>query len=165
MATTLDLQQPLIDKFTPTPLDQLAQLPIDPSGLLAHTMPQSTGAESVNDGVYDRQGALQLEPGDPVHLEALFESVGLQQAVETGEVRVYQTPDSDSANRIVADYARSTHPAGAGITGMPKARCFKETLASWCVAAADRYAFVAQSTQETDLHQKMAAQYRMLTGT
>lgn len=164
VATTLDLQQPLIDQFTPTPPDQLAQLPIDPSGLLARTIPQSAGSESVNDGVYDRQGALQLEPDNPVHLDALFKSVGLQQAAETPEVRVYQTPDSDSAKRIVADYAASTDPAGAGITGMPNAHCFKETLASWCVAAAENYAFIAQSAQEADLHQKMAAEYRMLTG-
>ncbi len=39
IATTLELQQPLIDKYTPTPVDQLAQLPIDPDGLLAHTVP------------------------------------------------------------------------------------------------------------------------------
>ena len=164
IATTLDLQQPMIDKFTATPLDQLAQLPIDPSGLFARTLPQSTGDETVNDGVYDPRGALQLELGNPVHLQALFQSVGLQQAVETAEVRVYQTPDAEAAHRVVADYAGSPDPAAARITGMPQAKCFKEALGWWCVAAAERYAFVSQSPQEIDLHQRMSAQYRMLTG-
>lgn len=164
IATALDLQQTLIDKFAPTPVDQLNQLPIDPDGLLAHTLPPSAGNETVRDGVYDAQGGLHLEPGDPVHLQALFRSVGLQQAVELDEIRVYQTPDPDSANRIVADYAKNDDPAIGAIPGMPKAKCFKETLGKWCVAPAQRYAFLVQATQETELHQKMAAQYRMLTG-
>lgn len=164
IATTLDLQQPLIDKFQPTPLDQLPQLPRDPDGLLARTLPESAGYHTVNDGVYDPHGALHVEPGDPVHLQALFGSVGLQRAVETSEVRIYQTPEVESANRVVADYAKSDDPAGPGITGMPKARCFTEALGQWCVAPAERYVFVVQAAHETELHQKMAAQYRMLTG-
>lgn len=164
VVTALDLQEPLIDKFTPTPVDQLAQLPIDPSGLLARTLPPSTGSETVNDGDYDAHGALHVEPGDPVHLQALFTSAGIQQAAETAEARVYQAPDPAGANRIVADYAVSQDPAAPGVSGMPKAKCFTEKLGSWCVGAADRYAFFAQSAQLPDLHQRMAAQYRLLTG-
>jgi hypothetical protein len=162
VATTLDLQQPLIDTFKPTPYDQLAQLPLDPNGLLAHTLPPRSENETVNDGVYDAHGALHLEPDDPVHLQALFKSVGLQQAAELIEQRVYQTPDAESAARIVADMSGPRRVGG--ITGMPKANCFTETLASWCIAGADRYAYFIQNEQEAALHQMMAAQYRMLTG-
>lgn len=162
IATTLDLQQPLIDKFKPTPYDQLAQLPLDPDGLLARTLPKRSENEVVSDGVYDAHGALHLEPDDAVHMQALFKSVGVQQVAEVAELRVYQTPDAGSAARIVADYS-GPHRIG-GISGMPKAKCFTETLAFWCVAGADRYAYFIQNEQETALHQMMAAQYRMLTG-
>jgi hypothetical protein len=161
IATALDLQQPLTDTFKPTPPDQLAQLPLDPTGLLAHALAPRPENETNSDGFYDPHGALHLATGDPVHQQALFKSAGAQQVAYSAETRVYQTPDAASAARLVADMS-GPQQAG-GITGMPKAKCFTETLAFWCVAAADRYAYEIQNEQETALHQMMAAQYRMLT--
>jgi hypothetical protein len=162
IATALDLQQPLVDKFKPTPPDQMAQLPLDPDGLMARTVAPRPENESIDDGIYDAHGALHLATDDPVHLAALFKSAGVQQVSYVLETRVYQTPDAGSAARIVAD---ETGPRQVGgISGMPKAKCFNETLAYWCVARADRYAYEMQNEQENALHQMMAAQYRMLTG-
>ena len=162
IATTLDLQQQLIDKFKPTPRDQLAQLPLDPDGLMAHTVAPRQENESISDGIYDAHGALHLATGDPVHLAALFKSANVQQVSYVLETSVYQTPDAAAAARIVAD---ETGPQQVGgISGMPKAKCFNETLAYWCVSRADRYAYEMQNEQEHALHQMMAAQYRMLTG-
>lgn len=162
IATALDLQQPLVDSFKPTPFDKLAQLPLDPDGLLARTLPPRSENETINDGIYDQHGALHLETDNPLHRQALFKSAGVQQVADFVELRVYQTPDPGSAARIVADMT-DPHRV-AGVTGMPKAKCFTETLAFWCVAAADRYAYFIQNEQEAALHQMMAAQYRMLTG-
>jgi hypothetical protein len=162
IATTLDLQQPLVDKFKPTPPDQMAQLPLDPDGLMAHTVAPRQENESISDGIYDAHGALHLATGDPVHLAALFKSAGVQQVSYVLETRVYQTPDTASAARLVADETGPNQVGG--ISGMPKAKCFNETLGYWCVARADRYAFEMQNEQEHALHQMMAAQYRMLTG-
>lgn len=162
IATALDLQQPLVDKFKPTPPDQMAQLPLDPDGLMAHTVAPRSENESISDGVYDAHGALHLAPDDPVHLGALFKSAAVQQVAWVVETRVYQTPDSGSAARLVADMT-GPHQVGR-ISGMPNAKCFNETLAYWCVARADRYAYQMQNEQEHALHQMMAAQYRMLTG-
>ncbi len=162
IATTLDLQEPLMDTFKPTPPDQMAQLPLDPDGLMARTVPPRHENESINDGIYDAHGALHLAADDPVHLQALFKSAGVQQVAYVLETRVYQTPDAGAAARIVADMS-GPHQVG-GISGMPKAKCFNETLGYWCVARADRYAYEMQNEQENALHQMMAAQYRMLTG-
>lgn len=162
IATALDLQQPLVDKFKPTPPDQVAALPLDPDGLLARTVAPRSENESVSDGVYDAHGALHLAPDDPVHLAAMFKSAGVQQVAWVLETRVYQTPDAGAAARLVADMT-GPHQVG-GISGMPKAKCFNETLAYWCVASADRYAYQMQNEQEHALHQMMAAQYRMLAG-
>ncbi|OJZ65774.1 hypothetical protein BRW65_27940 [Mycobacterium paraffinicum] len=162
IATTLDLQQPLIDAFKPTPPDRMAQLPLDPDGLMAHTVAPRQENESINDGIYDAHGALHLEADDPVRLQALFKSANVQEVAYVLETRVYQTPDGGAAARIVADMS-GPHQVG-GISGMPKAKCFNETLGYWCVARADRYAYEMQNEQENALHQMMAAQYRMLTG-
>lgn len=162
IATALDLQQPLIDGFRPTPPDQIAHLPLDPDGLMSRTVPPRQENESINDGIYDAHGALLLEAGDPVHLQALFKSANVQQVAYVLETRVYQTPDTGAAARIVADMTGPQQVGG--ISGMPKAKCFNETLGYWCVARADRYAYEMQSEQENALHQMMAAQYRLLTG-
>lgn len=162
IATTLDLQQPQVDQFKPTPPDQMAQLPLDPDGLMARTVAPRSENESISDGVYDAHGALHLAPEDPVHLRALFKSAGVQQVAWVLETRVYQTPDAGAAARLVADMTGPQQVGG--ISGMPKAKCFNETLGYWCVARADRYAYQMQNEQEHALHQMMAAQYRMLTG-
>lgn len=162
IATTLDLQQQAVDTFKPTPPDQMAQLPVDPDGLLARTVAPRQENESISDGIYDAHGALHLTTEDPLHLAALFKSAGVQQVANVLETRVYQTPDAGAAARLVADMT-GPHQVG-GISGMPKAKCFNETLGYWCVARADRYAFEMQNEQERALHQMMAAQYRLLTG-
>lgn len=162
IATTLDLQQPAVDKFKPTAPDQMAQVPLDPGGLMARTVAPRQENESISDGIYDAHGALHLATGDPVHLSALFKSAGVQQVAEVLETRVYQTPDTGSAARIVDDMTGPNRVGG--ISGMPKAKCFNETLGYWCVARGDRYAFEMQNEQEHALHQMMAAQYRLLTG-
>ncbi|WP_186244498.1 DUF7373 family lipoprotein [Mycobacterium simulans] len=166
IATTLELQQPLIDKYTPPPVDQLAQLPIDPDGLLAHTVPPAQDNQTVEDGVYDQLGIRHYQD-DPARTQALFKSVGLQQASYSVTASVYQTVDTDSARRVVAELAAqaaNTLKPATGVAGMPHAKCFQAPLAFWCVASADRYAFDAQSQHEADVHQIIAAQYRILTG-
>lgn len=168
IATTVELQQPLIDKFTPTPLDQLPQLALDPDGLLAHTLPPATDNQTVEDGVYDRLGILHFQ-SSPARAQALLKSVGLQQGSYTATTKVFQTGNAASAGRIADDFAsraidaNHTRPA-AGVAGMPGATCFQEPLGYWCIAAADRYAYLVQSQHEADVHQMTSAQYRILTG-
>lgn len=129
---------------------------------MAHTVAPRQENESISDRIYDAHGALHLATGNPVHLAAMFNSAGVQQVSYVLETRVYQTPDTASAARLVADETGPNQVGG--ISGMPKAKCFNETLGYWCVARADRYAFEMQNEQEHTLHQMMAAQYRMLTG-
>ena len=106
---------------------------------------------------------------NPPHGQALFKSVGLQQASYTGDVTVYQAGDSDAAARIEADFATEAvkfnklRPA-PGVPGMPAAKCFAKQVGFYCVAGADKYAFEVQSVHEDETHQRVAAEYRMLTG-
>lgn len=172
IATALDQQAPLIDQFKPTPIDQLKDLPIDPDGVLAHTL-----APDDSDGiVYPPQAQLHLD-SDPVGSQKLFNDAHLQQ-VAKGRVNVYATPDAASAQKIVngfADYVAKNGMASmkfgpaAEIKGLPGSKCLthKGTTGNdsmfYCLVVADRYAIEVSAAQERDAHQQVSAQYLMLT--
>jgi len=68
-AHTLDLQLPLIDAFSLTAPDQFAALPLDPTGLVARTLPLPPDqATSTSGAAYPPAGALHLED-DPVEAD------------------------------------------------------------------------------------------------
>ncbi len=55
---TLDLQGPLIDKFQPTDPDQFLSLPLDPTGLVARTLPVPPAqATTMSNAAFDRAAA------------------------------------------------------------------------------------------------------------
>ena len=168
----LDKQVPLIDRFQPTPVDALAALPIDPEGLLARTLPRPPddplryGA----DGVYDAHSQLHFD-GAPARTKGVFDDAGLQ-TVAVGRANVYQTPDAASAAKIVDGFTAEMTDGGyvpaPGVTGLPDAKCLTRKghdIVFYCVAVADRYTIEVSASQERDVHQRVAAQYLMLTAT
>lgn len=167
VATTLDKQGPVIDQFEPTAIDQLKDLPIDPDGLLARTLPP----EKENGAIYGPVTQLHFD-NEPLRSKTLFDDAHLQQ-VATGRVQVYQTPDNASAQKIVDGFAAESADhemtPSAGVKGLPAAKCLihkgsKVTGNSfYCVAAADRYTIEVSAVQELDAHQLVSAQYLMLT--
>ncbi|OHV03783.1 DUF7373 family lipoprotein [Mycobacterium talmoniae] len=177
IATTLDKQGPLIDQFQPTPVDQLANLPIDPDGLLIRTLPPEAQEMTVNNGVYQPHAELHFH-ADPPRSHTLFDATHLQLATQ-GKASVYQTPDAASAQKIVDGFAAEAAEEGlggggkyvpaAGIKGMPGAKCLmSEDRTSgrtffYCLAVAGRYAIEASAVQQLAAHQLVSAQYLMLT--
>lgn len=180
----LDSQQRSLAAFVPTDPAKRAALPMDPTGeLLSRTLTGPDNAVPFIVGVWDPKGWLHFED-DPVTAGALFDAAGLE-AVAQRLTTVYQTHNSDGAARIVdqfaADMSTTTDVApAAGVPGLPSAKCFVRNVGAqpptsaatmrrvaWrykCVARADRYAFTAFSNDDTDVHQQMAAQYRILAG-
>jgi len=62
-ANMLDIQAPRIDQFAPTDPAQLADLPVDPSGLLARTLPPPQGEDPVPAaGVYQQRAERTSKP-------------------------------------------------------------------------------------------------------
>ncbi|MFZ0903969.1 MAG: hypothetical protein WAN71_08850 [Mycobacterium sp.] len=170
IARVLDLQGPLIDRFQPTPADQFASLPADPTGLLARTVPGNLKEGAV----LEPHAALHYRP-NPIAAQQMFTSAGVQH-VAVNRSTVYETVDSTGANRVVEGLVRMDVPgygykSAAGINGLPSARCFElgqkpngnTDIRYMCVAAADRYAIRVTAAQERDAHQVVAAQYLMLT--
>lgn len=172
VARMLDRQGPLIDTFTPTPIDQLACLPIDPSGLAARILgdPRPPVVD-VGPVAYEPRAWLHFER-NPLRAHALFTAAGLQMA-GYGFTHVYQTRDAGSARMIVDAFAAELTEDGyvpaVGIAGMPEAKCLVwrdadlDETSVFCLAVADRYAFTVTHDNETKAHQMAVAQYLMLT--
>ncbi len=181
---TLDQQEPLIDRFTPTDQAKLAELPKDPTGqLLARTLWAPDNSAPFMVGIWDATAWLHFED-DPVEAAALFASAKVE-TVAQRLATIYQTHDPGGAAQLVEQFARDmratdgVHPITA-ITGFRGAQCFARANADpepnaplsflrvyWpfkCVARAGRYAFTAFSGNEQDVKQQMAAQYRILAG-
>jgi hypothetical protein len=164
----------LIDSFVPTDPAQFATLPLDPTGLLARTLPLKPGQGStMSDADYDRAGALQLED-DPVTAAAAFDAAGVD-AVSASQTTVYQAADAGRAQQLsgaLADAAakRAGTAGAAAVPGLTQSHCVSLNDAGGivtkysCLVAADRYALKAVARQLVNAQQQLAAQYRMLLG-
>jgi hypothetical protein len=173
-ARTLDLQIPLIDKFSPTAPAQFAALPRDPTGLVARTLPlPSDQATSTSDAAYEIAGALHFE-ANPVQIGPALTAAGVD-FVSTSQTTVYQAKDAPTAQTLSQTYsdtaaATTAAQAAAPVPGLPQSRCTRVAGANglvpryWCLATAGRYAIKAVARQLDTAQQQIAAQYRMLTG-
>lgn len=165
VAKTLDLQGPLIDQFKATDMARFPDLPIDPTGLLAKTLPISTSdATLVQRTTYERRGALHFQT-DPVTSTETFDRTGTD-LMSSATTTVYETRDEAGARLTVdafsAELAASAEAADA-VQGLPDSSCFAlKAGGSYCVAAAGRYVIEANAVQLADTHQRVAAQYVML---
>jgi hypothetical protein len=173
IARTLDLQSPRIDQFVPTDPSRIASLPVDPSGLLAHTLPVSSDEYTPGIGVYSPQAALHFQT-DPVKSAPLFAAAAVE-SVSQNRTMVYQAKDSAGATEIVDQLVADEAAAGAtpaeGVAGLPNARCLDRgadiprTQSRFdCYAHAGRYAFKASALKAQDAREQTAAQYLMLNG-
>lgn len=161
-----------IDEFSPTPVDELADLPIDPTGLLARTLPfgeinfNMVGAVGNS---YDAAGALHFQM-DPIAAEQVWDETGMDEWT-LGGAAVYQTRDSDAAAELLAvevDLLTELSDGAADpVPHLGENYCFvlKGTLSNTysCYATADRYLIETSAAQLPDAHQQAAAQYLMLT--
>lgn len=170
IAAALNRQVPLIDQFTPTDPAAIADLPVDPTGLLARTLPvKAEDASVLQRTVYEPRGALHLQP-DPVAASTLFADSGLTR-LASGGADVYEARD-DRAAGALADglWARvsSTGKPAAAVEHLPGSRCVDVSVGSQahfvCLVAAGRFVAETQSAHLRDAHQQLAAQYVMLMG-
>ncbi|MFE3222544.1 hypothetical protein [Nocardia sp. NPDC059228] len=155
--------------FQPTPKDKLADLPLDPQGIIRMTLIRPAGDSTAFafDGTLDAHGALH-PADDPNTTRALFDKTGVD-LVSYGAGQVVRTRDSAAAATYVTDkgsakFQRPVDPP----SGLPGARCVeyhgpsKNEFPFRCLAAYGRYAAEVWSTQKQDVYQRISAQYAML---
>jgi hypothetical protein len=173
-ARTIDRQIPLIDTFAPTDADQFAALPLDPTGLVARTLPlPADQATPMSGAAYETAGALHLED-DPVQVGPALTAAGVD-FVSVNLAALYQAKDPAGAQTLAdaySDIAAKTPAAQAvsPVPGFPQSRCTRVAGSNglvphyWCLAAAGRYTIKTVARQLDNAQQQMAAQYRILTG-
>jgi hypothetical protein len=165
VAKAIDLQVPAIDDFRATDLAEFADISIDPTGLLARTLPVSEqDAAGAQNATYEQRGALHFQ-SDPTRSARLFSETETD-LVAMAKTNVYQTKDAEGAAGIVdgfyAELEPTSKPANP-VKNMPDSRCLLlEDKAAYCLATADRYAIETSGPNLLDTQQQVAAQYVML---
>jgi len=165
VANTLMLQGVVIDQFSATEPADFADITVDPTGLLARTIPMPAQEATLTQNArFGKRGALHFQ-NDPIRSGALFDRVvmDLQARAKTN---VYRSADHDAAVLIVEEFNSQAQSAGGdavdGVEFMPDSRCVQADDGFYCVAPAGRFAIEAHSKSLVDAHQQVAAQYRLL---
>jgi hypothetical protein len=165
VAKTVELQGPTIDKFRATDPSEFADISLDPTGLLARTLPVSgKEATPIQNATYEQRGALQFQ-SDPARSAKLFSDTATD-LVAMAKTNVYQTKDAASAKQIVDGFFAELQPTSQPakpVTNLPDSRCLQlQDKTFYCLGAADRYAIETTSQNLLDAQQQVAAQYAML---
>jgi hypothetical protein len=165
VAKTIDLQGPTIDKFRATDPSEFADISLDPTGLLARTIPvPENEATTIQNTTYEQRGALHFQ-NDPARSATLFSETETD-LVAMAKTNVYQTKDSESAARIVDGFYAELQPTSQPakpVNNLPDSRCLQlEDQGFYCLGAVDRYAIETTSKNLLDAQQQVAAQYAML---
>ncbi len=173
-----DKQIEMLKSYSPTPVDKIGSLPIDVDGLLSRTMPPTKeelpAKGSDPTGVYPKRAALHPE-SHPDLARAAYDDAGLDYLTVSGRTFVYRTRDHDSTTRLIAalrplvavdeNYVKVDSPPN-----MPIAQCFGAkpgSSSAWehppvCWFAVDRHVAQVYGRNVQDLHQRTAAQYKLL---
>ena len=165
VAKTIDLQGPAIDQFRATDVSEFTDISLDPTGLLARTLPvPEKEASTAQNTTYEQRGALQFQ-SDPSRSAKLFSETGTD-LVAMAKTNVYQTKDPASAAKIVAGFFAELQPTSQPakpVNNLQDSRCLQlEDKTFYCLGAADRYAIETSSDKLLDAQQQVAAQYAML---
>ncbi|MFI6775598.1 hypothetical protein [Nocardia sp. NPDC050412] len=161
--------------YSPTPVDQIASLPMDVDGLLGRTLPLEERQKSVSgiDRTVLMPGHVALHSENfPALAKAAYDDAGVDLVAYAGE-KVYRTRDSSSTVRLIAamidQKADKYRPVDAP-PNMPDAKCFDVkdkkspslTYPPVCYLAYDRYVARVVGTNVQEAYQKAAAQYKLL---
>ncbi|MDT5064845.1 MAG: hypothetical protein QOK02_1000 [Mycobacterium sp.] len=164
VAKAIDAQGPSIDRFKAADPSALAAVPLDPTGLLAKTLPTANGAAAKN-AVYDIRGAAHFQT-DPIASTKLFTNTGVSE-VAMAKTNVYQAKDEAGARAITDSFGMEVTAEGTKtadpVPALPNSHCMGFPKGFYCVAPAGRYAIEARGEQLRDVQQQVAAQYVILT--
>jgi hypothetical protein len=165
VAKAIDAQGPVIDQFKPADPGALADVPLDPTGLLAKTLPTAVGTSNSKNAVYGVRGAMHFQ-SNPVASTTLFKDTGVTE-VAMGKTNVYQAKDANAAVLVTNAFGKEISAGGTQaanpVPALPASRCQAFPKGFYCVAPAGRYAIEAQGEQLVDVQQQVAAQYVILT--
>ncbi|MET3804808.1 hypothetical protein ABIB25_001804 [Nakamurella sp. UYEF19] len=156
--------------FVPTAPAAIMALPVDPDGLLAHTLPNTGDNATVFDGSISAAGQLHYD-NDPAGTKQIFATAGVD-LVADGRASVYRAASTTGADLVRDDFVAYVQKTQTGMqpfaltATVPSAKCLQQALNSvyYCVGTQGRYAFEISAKSESDLNAAMSAQYQLLAG-
>ncbi|MEV6273863.1 hypothetical protein [Nocardia sp. NPDC051832] len=175
----LDAQIPLLSKFVPTPAAELSRIPLDPFGVMGRTLPGNPESQfrPEPDSFYTGRGALTVFSRPSPDTLSELERAELE-TVSFGSAVVFRSRTARGADALWDSWKLSKDigenqklvapPSGLEDT----AECLAEYAGSGesqtlighlCILRVDRHVVQARSKQLPDLHQRIAAQYALLT--
>ena len=181
VATTFDKEIAALDRFQPTPVNQIGKLSKDPDGLLGRLVDLTPGTEpSLSKSVasYGPNGAAttqnERQMKDRVYENAGVDRLAIWLDPKLGGSSIFRARDRDAAVKLM-DALVSTdddidHPID-GVRGLPDAKCFEQKQSTYkdapglrfeCYVTYDRYVAGVASGDEADVRQRAAAQYALL---
>lgn len=172
--TALDKQMAGLGDFAPTPMDKLAQLPLDTPGLVARTLPGLSNRDPQAIGLFGRRAAVGFMDNPAKDLKVLTEN-NLEWMSRGLLTNVYQFRDAAGARAVADTWAKDMgtkkYTRAGAVNGLPSARCFAspkddngDPTTYYCLLATDRYLIeVPGVADETEAHQRLAAQYLMVS--
>jgi hypothetical protein len=178
VAKILDIEVPLLDKFTPTPVDKLTTLPVDVDDLESKVL--VTPGADLEVGEYSNFGAhggLHFQP-DKHYKDKLLQNAGLERLVtDNGFPALFMVRDEKAATDLVPLWNAALKDSldgkdFAAKTGIPGALCVQADKAETSDAAAEtdyictfayqNYMAMVQSDDAADVARRVAAQYSLL---
>ncbi|MEU7631942.1 hypothetical protein AB0C34_18420 [Nocardia sp. NPDC049220] len=171
---TLVAQVAQLGKFTPTPTDQLSALKVDPDGLLARVVAdrKSRAPAPATFAVYGAGHTVHRADDESVHLR-LIEDAGVDHTAVVDDSYVARTRDAAAAQKLVTGLLNNEdahYDALGAPKDVPGAKCLQlnskgnpqREYRYRCYVAYKRYVGVVTSDKETDVRQKVAAEYALL---
>ncbi|SIH34098.1 Uncharacterised protein [Mycobacteroides abscessus subsp. abscessus] len=167
----MDKQGPQIDQFQPSDPARFAELPIDPTGLLARVLPVSDDDRVVTQRkTYDARGWLLFDSA-PIQTNALFSDPAVSvDLVAVEGATVYRAKDSAGAVKLLqgfVDEVGKEQPPQKPVERvqfLTSSRCFEigDATMFHCLASYDRYLIETSGKFLRDVQQKIGAQVRLL---
>lgn len=189
-ASVLTAQLPKLDAFTPSPPDRLADLPLDPDGMLSRMVPMRPGQwiyptlsrrenyiNEVSVAIGMRiVGGIVLGPGGVDHeMRSDRITFGIERRAVVGLEGLYRLGDAGAARRYFDEITKTTTSsdgetpptAVAGPAGVPDAWCYLVEFQGTppfnrCYLLEGKYVATVIGPDETFVQRRAAAQYALL---
>ncbi|MBF6212506.1 hypothetical protein IU433_18850 [Nocardia puris] len=180
VGTTIERQKARLDETTPTPLDDVLDLPLDPDSIMWRALPEAPDYSDpfIGDddfGVYSPQGHLHYER-NPAEMSKAFDEAGVDLVARRAGI-VYRARDLQGAFQVQTALmqAGKNDEELPVPPGLPDARCLKlDTMMTsrlydaFCTVVFGRYVAVVLAKANMSgrvgevLYQRAAAQYAIL---
>ncbi|GGL44587.1 DUF7373 family lipoprotein [Nocardia jinanensis] len=172
---TLTAQLAQLGRFRPTPIADIADLPVDPENMLSRVVVADRKGQVPDPdkfAVYGRNHLIDSADDQPTRARLLDES-GFESAAYADGSSVARVRDPAGAPILVDGFIESAGEAYdpyPAVAGVPGAKCLRlndegdpqHQYRFRCFVPYKRYVGVVSSDNETEVEQKTAAQYALL---